>query len=85
MFLDLLQGLCASVVHVLSPQDSPQVSAHNALQVAGEFVPSLCFAGILSFSLSVPLSVSCLSLSFLTYLCLFHRAFFTRVDWENVV
>lgn len=76
MFLDLSQGLCASVVHVLPPQDSTQVSAHNALQVAGEFV---------SLSLSLPLSVSCLSLSFLTYLCLFHRAFFTRVDWENVI
>lgn len=61
MFLDLLQGLCASVVHVLSPQDSTQVSAHNALQVAGEFVS-------LSLSLCPLICLLSLSLSFLTVL-----------------
>ncbi|XP_034664750.1 uncharacterized protein LOC117899084 [Drosophila subobscura] len=30
----LSQSLCASAVHVLSPQDPPEVSAHNAVQVA---------------------------------------------------
>jgi len=36
----LFQGLCASAVHVLSTQDSPQVPAHDAFQVAGECSPT---------------------------------------------
>lgn len=74
VFFDLFQGLCAPFVHVLSPQDSPQVSAHNALQVAGEFMSSLRFindvlrfAGIFSLA-----SFICLPSLSLSPLCLFH-------------